>query len=165
MRSPSVEVGEHFIDDCALEQLLFRVYVDAGFTDRAVAERALSAGAVRQRGDLLVATASDGARVGVVIVVPPGAEGRRIAASDEAEMHLLAVQPEHRGQGIGSRLIEAALVHARAKASAQMVLWTQPSMQSAQRLYLAHGFVRRPERDASLPNVPGRVFWVYERRF
>jgi hypothetical protein len=44
-----------------------------------------------------------------------------------------------------------------------LVLWTQPSMRAAQRLYQAHGFVRRPQRDAELKPPPGRSFLVFDR--
>jgi hypothetical protein len=44
-----------------------------------------------------------------------------------------------------------------------MVLWTQPTMHSAQRLYTASGFVRAPERDHQIAKVTNRTFLVFER--
>lgn len=158
----SIQTGPEAITDAELEQLLRRVYVDGGFTDAAVAEQALTASAVRPRGELFVARAAYRIVAGVVIVALPGSPARRIAEPDEAEMHLLAVLSEYRGQGIGSKLIEAVVAKARAHGLARVVLWTQPTMQAAQRLYTAHGFVRRAERDAALSPPKGRMLWVYE---
>lgn len=158
----SIQTGPEAIADADLEQLLRRVYVDGGFTDASVAEQVLKATAVRARGELFVARTADGVVAGVVIVALPGSPARRIAQADEAEVHLLAVLSEYRGLGIGSKLIEAVVAKARAHGLARVVLWTQPTMQAAQRLYTAHGFVRRAERDAALSPPTGRAFWVYE---
>src|SRR3954470_22706541 len=94
--------------DAELEALLHRVYVAGGFTPAELANNLFAAAAVRARGQILIATADGNELLGMVIVVPPTSPARRIAASDEAEMHLLAVAPEHRARGIGARLIEAA---------------------------------------------------------
>ncbi len=79
-------------------------------------------------------------------------------------MHLLAVSPEHRGTGLGSRLVRAALDAAAVVHSdvqfARMVLWTQPTMHAAHRLYERAGFVRAKERDME---HHGRVMLVYVR--
>ncbi len=158
----SIQTGASAIEDAELEQLLRRVYVDGGFTDPSIADQALKASAVRQRGELFVARAADGVVAGVVIAAMPGSPARRIARENEAEMHLLAVLSEYRGLGIGSKLVEAVVAKARDEGLATLVLWTQPTMQAAQRLYVAHGFVRHPERDAELSPPPGRTFWVYE---
>ena len=84
---------------------------------------------------------------------------RRLASSDEAEMHLLAVLPEHRGKGVGQRLVEAAKAAAKQAGYRRMVLWTQPSMEAAQKLYLRSGFIRNPDRDWTRE---GRSFYVFE---
>jgi ribosomal protein S18 acetylase RimI-like enzyme len=96
----------------------------------------------------------------MVIVVTPDSPARKIAAQDEAEMHLLAVAPEHRSAGVGRALVEAAVQSARSKGFGKMVLWTQPTMKDAHRLYERAGFTRAPARD--FENA-GRSFWVFER--
>jgi ribosomal protein S18 acetylase RimI-like enzyme len=145
----------------SLEALLHRVYVGGGFTDPDVAVSVFAERAVRERGQLLVSRErDDGALTGMVIVVPPDSPARRLAASDEAEMHLLAVSPEHRKAGIGSALVSAALEAARAYGVRRMLLWTQPTMKDAHRLYERFGFTRIPARDFERA---GRSFLVFEK--
>lgn len=62
-------------------------------------------------------------------------------------MHLLATAPECRRMGIGRALVDAAMDHAGGAGLHRMLLWTQASMQAAQRLYVSAGFARRPARD------------------
>jgi ribosomal protein S18 acetylase RimI-like enzyme len=143
-----------------IEALLRRVYVEAGFTDPKVAATAFTAEAVLGRGQLLVVRDAAGALSGMVIVVTPDSPARKIAAPDEAEMHLLAVAPERRSAGVGRALVDAAVDAARSKGFGKMVLWTQPTMKEAHRLYARSGFTRAPARD--FENA-GRSFWVYER--
>ncbi|MGC4094845.1 MAG: GNAT family N-acetyltransferase [Polyangiaceae bacterium] len=153
------------VSDLELEVLLRRVYVDGGFTDAASAADTLRAPRVRARGELLVARVAEASEpAGMAIVVRPVSPGRRIARADEAELQLLAVSPEYRGRGVGSRLVDAACERARALGCAGLVLWTQPSMQAAQRLYFAHGFVRCAERDSELAAPAGRTFLVFTKR-
>ena len=147
-------------EDRALERLLHRVYVDEGYTDRALAPAVFAPAAVRSRGELLVARDAGGALLGTVIVVPPSSPMRRLAAPDEAEMHLLAVAPEGRGRGVGAALVDAAVALARGRGLVRMVLWTQREMLAAQRLYARAGFAREPARDFE---ARGRAFLVYAR--
>jgi lysophospholipase L1-like esterase/GNAT superfamily N-acetyltransferase len=144
-----------------IESLLRRVYVDAGFTDPKIAATSFAASAVFARGQLLV-TRDDltGALTGMVIVAGPDSPARKIATDGEVEMHLLAVVPEHRKAGIGRALVDAAIDFAREKKFGKMVLWTQPAMNDAHRLYERFGFVRTPGRD--FENA-GRPFWVFEK--
>lgn len=81
----------------------------------------------------------------------------------DAELEQLLSRVYVHGQGIGAQLVEAAIERARTAGLGGLVLWTQSSMTAAQRLYQAHGFVRRPERDALLEPPPGRSFLVFER--
>lgn len=135
------------VSDAELERLLKVVYVDGGYTDRDVGETAFRAAEVRARGDLYVARAEDGSLIGSVIVVFAESQARRFASAGEAELHLLCVSPDHQGKGVGTALVDAALAHARDKSATRMILWTQPEMQSAQRLYARSGFERVPDLD------------------
>lgn len=157
-----VEDSRARADDRELMTLLRRVYVGGGFTAPEVAEVMFAAEAVRARGRLLYARGSGGELMGTVIVVPPESAARRLAAIDEVEMHLLAVDDRYRGQGVGLSLVQAAVETARHAGYAGMVLWTQPTMHVAHRIYAQTGFSRSPAEDFERG---GRAFQVYRRRF
>ena len=162
--TPSIEwirAATGQVTDADLERLLHKVYVGGGFTDPDVAQSLFVARAVRERGELIVAKhKADGALLGMVIMVPPTSAARKLAADDEAEMHLLAVDAEHRGLGLGARLVDSALASAKAAGCDRMVLWTQPTMHAAQRLYERSGFLRVPDRDWQRGD---RSFWVFQK--
>jgi ribosomal protein S18 acetylase RimI-like enzyme len=146
--------------DEALETLLYETYVRGGFTD-AILASTLSASAVRTRGEVLAALEQTDL-LGTVTLVAPSSPARRLAAPEEFELHLLCVRPDARGRGIGEALVRAALQRARAHGARGVVLWTQPSMEAAQRLYRRCGF----ERDASADfNRGARQFLVHRYVF
>lgn len=134
--------------DDELEQLLTSVYVGGGFTTAEAAPSRFAAPEVRSRGDLLVAIECETQKpVGMVIVVTPDSAARQFAEADEAEMHLLGVVAEHRGNGLGRLLVDAAMNNSRIAGYVRMLLWTQPTMKPAHNLYYKVGFVRDPARD------------------
>jgi ribosomal protein S18 acetylase RimI-like enzyme len=95
----------------------------------------------------------------MVIVVTPDSPARRLANADEAELHLLAVDDAYRGVGLGRALVSAAIEVAKELGFRKIVLWTQPSMTAAQKLYESTGFVRADHRD---PTINGMRFLAYE---
>jgi ribosomal protein S18 acetylase RimI-like enzyme len=148
------------VSDSELVSLLNHAYVGGGFTTPERALTVFEPTAVRQRGELIfVRSQNDHALAGMVIVVAPDSAARRISESDEAELHLLAVDPLHQGCGLGRALMTAALESIHAKGFSKAVLWTQPSMNVAQRLYEKVGFVRNVSRDPTLDGIP---FLAYE---
>jgi ribosomal protein S18 acetylase RimI-like enzyme len=149
------------VSDAAIGDLLHRAYVGGGFTDAEQAASMFEPSAVRSRGELLVMNDESGRLIGMVVVVPPASPGRKLATEDEAEMQLLAVAPEHQGRGIGRLLVRAAVSAAERLGFTKMVLWTQPAMHAAQRLYRTEGFRRAPERD--FRRADGRSFLVFVR--
>lgn len=146
------------IDDIELSELLTQVYVAGGFMKPDEAITLLEPSAVRKRGMLIGARERKHHKLaGVVIVVPPGSPARRMAKNSEAEMHLLGVKPEYRGHGLGRMLIEAVIDKAKQNNFSKIILWTQFSMTSAQKLYEAAGFIHIDDMQRN-----GRSFKVYE---
>ncbi len=144
--------------DAEIEDLLHRVYVGEGHTEPARAAARFAGKAVRDRGELLAARGLAGALVGMVVVVEPTSPWRRIAGPSEAEIQLLAVDASHRGRGTGERLVRAAVLAAAERGLSRVVLWTQPAMREAQRIYERLGFTRDPVRDFERD---GRRFLVF----
>lgn len=147
------------ITDTEISELLAQVYIEGGFTTPDEAVTLFEPAAVRKRGVLIGAREVESSNLaGIVIVVPPDSTARRLAQENEAELHLLGVKPEYRQLGLGRLLVEAAIDKAGCMGYEKMILWTQLSMSSAQRLYESTGFhhVSHIERN-------GREFKVYER--
>ena len=133
------------ISDAEISELLSRVFVDGGFTDPETAIYLFEPSAVRRRGKTICARAKqDLILAGMVIVAYPDSPAHLLAQGNETEMHLLGVKPEYRGNDLGKRLVAAAINNARQEGCSKMLLWTQPTMRVAQRLYGSSGFVRRP---------------------
>lgn len=134
-------------DDRSLQELLTRVYVGGRFTDAAVAADAFIPTTVRARGQLFWCRSWQGHLLGMVMLVPPTSAVRRLASAHEAELHLLAVDPSWRGRGVGAALVSTVLAAARQQAYRGLVLWTQPTMAAAHRLYTGAGFIPSPQED------------------
>ncbi|HET7831774.1 MAG TPA: GNAT family N-acetyltransferase [Gallionella sp.] len=147
------------IADSEISGFLAQVYVGGGFTTPEEAVSLFEPSAVRRRGVLIGARENQQSMLaGFIIVVPPDSPARRLARNNEAELHLLGVKPEHRRQGLGHMLIDAAIDNANRLGCSKLILWTQLSMNSAQRLYESSGFVHTNNIERN-----GREFKVYER--
>jgi len=81
-------------------------------------------------------------------------------APDEAHLRMVGVNPEHRGRGIATRLVNACIEIARAAGKTRLTLETAPVMVAAQRLYMSMGFTATGER--RLPD--GSVLLGYSLR-
>lgn len=74
----------------------------------------------------------DGRRVGSAFVV------RRSATV--AQLRLLILTPDARGQGLGMRLTDECLAFARSKGYRKMMLWTNSNLLAARHIYAQRGF-------------------------
>lgn len=164
MNSPQLKfeiatVDSQEIADSEISELLTQVYVGGGFTTPEEAVSLFDPAAVRARGVLIGARENQQSRsAGFIIVVPPGSPSRRLAKNNEAELHLLGVRSEYRRHGLGRMLVDAAIENASRLGCSKLILWTQLSMSSAQRLYESAGFVHTNNIERN-----GREFKVYER--
>ncbi|PRX62545.1 MarR family transcriptional regulator with acetyltransferase activity [Nonomuraea fuscirosea] len=89
---------------------------------------------------------SGGRRVGCVFYV------RQDATT--AKLRMLLVDPAARGLGIGRRLVEECLRHARAEGCKRITLWTRDSLVSARRIYQAAGFSLESQEAGMENGVP-----------
>jgi ribosomal protein S18 acetylase RimI-like enzyme len=115
-------------------------------------EGALRDAASRSRDALLLVAAERDRLLGTVTcVLGPGP----FAETDdphEGTIRMLAVAPDARRRGVGEALVRACLARARSAGLSRIGLYTQPTMDSAQRLYDRLGFRRSPERDWPVPD-------------
>ena len=56
-------------------------------------------------------------------------------------LQMVFVAPGHWGEGIGGRLVDAAVAQARSRGFGRAKLWTHAANSRARRLYEGHGFV------------------------
>lgn len=75
----------------------------------------------------------DGERVGAVFVVQKSAT--------VAQLRLLILAAQARGQGLGGRLVDECIAFARRKQYRKLVLWTNGHLHAARAIYQARGFV------------------------
>jgi DNA-binding MarR family transcriptional regulator/N-acetylglutamate synthase-like GNAT family acetyltransferase len=74
----------------------------------------------------------DGRRAGCVLCVHEN--------DKTAKLRTLLVEPEARGHGIGARLVDAVIHHARERGYEELVLWTNDVLTAARRIYERAGF-------------------------
>jgi ribosomal protein S18 acetylase RimI-like enzyme len=96
---------------------------------------------------------ADGMPLGCVTYVPgPDNAWAEHLRAGEASIRMLAVDPAAQGRGVGTALVEACLVRARADGRRAVFLHSLPVMTGAQRVYDRLGFRRVPERDWVFPD-------------
>jgi ribosomal protein S18 acetylase RimI-like enzyme len=113
-------------------------------------------------GHVLVATSDNGRLLGTIMLQTWPNVGQLATGPDEAEIRALAVLPEARGTGLGRVLLAAVMDRAAREGVRHLLLFTEPEMKIAHRLYEQAGFVRLPERDWS-PR-PGHGLLAYGLR-
>lgn len=145
--------------DSELSELLREVYVGEGYVEPELAETLFEAAAIRSRGTIITASNIENQQLaGLVIMVPPTSNARKLANEDEVEVHLLAVNKGYRNNSLGNKLITELILQAQNEDYKKIVLWTQDTMIAAQNLYSKLGFVHE-----SAFNANGRDFYLYGR--
>jgi len=120
----------------ALLDLLFTQEADF-VPDRQKQERGLRLILESSHVGVILVAHRGGAVVGMVslLFTVSTAEGAPVCWLED-----MIVRPEHRGGGLGSRLLQAAIEHARAQGFARITLLTDQANAAAQRFYERHGF-------------------------
>lgn len=134
-------------DAAAIVDLWTTAYVDEGEGGRTEPYAEADFFETAGRGRVLVAE-RDGAVVGVVALLAPGAPGRAVAEGGEAELCRLVVAAGVRRSGIGRTLTERCEQLAREAGREAIALWSRPYQRAAHRLYESLGWRRAPERDS-----------------
>jgi ribosomal protein S18 acetylase RimI-like enzyme len=96
--------------------------------------------AERSRVSQFLVVRGDQQVIGSVAYSPAGSDDPALFMADMASVLLLAVDPEHRGQGIAKALIAACISSARRDGAVCIGLFTNELMQPAQHLYRSLGF-------------------------
>jgi len=127
--------------------LLKRVYIGENYTSNEAGDAFMRREILEAGGTLLLAQDTEGAILGAVLMLPPDGGLVQVSQVGEAEFRVLAVAPEARGAGVGEALVRACITQAKSIGAKAIVLWSQPTMLNAHRLYERLGFDRVPERD------------------
>ncbi len=98
---------------------------------------------------------SPGEVVGMALVTPASSRPGEVAV-----VQMVFVAPERWGEGIGGKLVEAALAEARVRGFARAQLWRRADDERVRRLYEGHGFKRTGPRGAG---EFGEPIVLYER--
>lgn len=144
-------------------EVLHAVYAGEAYASRARVQENMTRAKLDGQGAFLVAVDEVDRLLGATLLLTPGSPLHQVAEAGEKEFRMLAVAKEARGRGAGEALVQACIDRAQAAKASGLVLWTQPSMLAAHRLYERLGFERVPERDQEDPRGFTRL--VYARRF
>lgn len=130
-----------------LGELCVRAYRALGSVSDSYAASLRDVGDRAQTARVLAAVENGAPPLGCVTLILDGGPWRELAADDEGEFRMLAVDPPAQGRGAGEALVRACIEEARAAGRARMVLSSAIDMTSAHRLYERLGFARAPARD------------------
>lgn len=107
---------------------------------------------------VLVAVDAHGGLLGGVTYVPGPGPLAEFEDEGDAGIRMLAVAPSAHRRGVGRRLVETCISHARENGRSRIVLHTAPAMVAAQALYGSVGFVRAADLDGLVPEVSLMAF-------
>lgn len=119
---------------------------------RAVAEK-------RKHATIFVAEDA-GQVVGTVAVFPPGSSRSEAWKPNSADIRHLAIDLNHRGQGVSRLLMDAAEAVARSWGVAQICLHVRRGAHGVANLYKSRGYIREPSGDLDFPSVYLEAFYL-----
>ncbi|NJR61357.1 MAG: GNAT family N-acetyltransferase [Cyanobacteria bacterium CRU_2_1] len=151
-------LAQEFNDVASLTVEAYREYAQTLTSDNwEIMRTSLSKVAeIAKQGQLIVAQ-RDQELVGSVVYHPPGVSDRRLFQPEWASLRMLAVSPQHRGQGIGQQLSLECVHRAEQDKAAVIGLHTSELMVAARRMYERLGF----KQEIELPNHLGIQYWRY----
>jgi ribosomal protein S18 acetylase RimI-like enzyme len=76
-------------------------------------------------------------------------------------LRMVGVHPDFEGRGIGTRLMQLCIDHAKMKGEKSLALHTSEFMDSARHIYEKMGFVQIKELERRL----GKRYWLYQLAF
>ncbi len=112
-------------------------------------EDELRAVTARAADSVVFVAVDDGGTVlgGVTYVPDAGREMSEFADPDAGGIRMLAVHPDHQGEGIGRALMDTCVETARSDGRARLILHSTEVMKVARAMYGRMGFAETPELD------------------
>ena len=143
-----------------LGELCVRAYRNLGAVSDSYAAKLRDVADRARTARVLVAADGNGsAPLGCVTLILDGGPWGEVAAPDEGEFRMLAVDPAAQGRGAGEALVRACVDESRRAGRARVVISSASDMVAAHRLYERLGFARVPARDwRPAPEVQLRVY-------
>lgn len=115
--------------------------------------------AARQDDESLVLVAVEGPAVlGSLTVVSASSDHFEHGPHGDGGFRMLAVAPAAQGRGVGDALVAAATDHARRHGWRRLVITTMEWMPTAQAMYEARGYQRRPDLDVRFGSGVGLCY-------
>ncbi|MBK8338576.1 MAG: GNAT family N-acetyltransferase [Flavobacteriales bacterium] len=142
-------------------ELLQKVYVSGGYPVAESAVQFMVRDRLEGEGEFLLAVRTDGVVIGAVLFLHEQSALRQLAQTGEREFRVLAVHPGARGCGVGEALVQACIDRALLANAGGVVIWTQPTMLAAHRLYERLGFLRALDRDQRDPRGFTRLVYAW----
>lgn len=98
----------------------------------------------------------EGKIVGATYFIPSG-NPTEIYLSEWSYVRMVGVRPEFSGQGIGKKLMNCCVAHARQTGEKTVALHTSEFMDAARHIYENMGFIRLKEIEPRF----GKTYWIY----
>jgi ribosomal protein S18 acetylase RimI-like enzyme len=155
-----IRVAESDQDWTSGLKILASVYVEEGYTQPEAAFALFKRDCLQGHGDFLLGINAQDEILGAVLLLNSRSKLKQIASEAEVEFRLLGVAPSARRAGLGRVLVEECMRRAKTLGIHRIVLSTQPSMRTAQRLYERLGFVRHSDRDWRTDSGGERLVYV-----